>query len=126
MTNSDRGREGVKNPENLADVICTCPHINHSSNSKFSPILIWWKWVVQLHPHIQTQCQHHRVIGKTHQRSRGHLKALQRHLVRAQASSRRPIKFSIYSDTFCRYQMIGLLVNYLCLQRHSGNSDTLA
>ena len=25
MTNSDRGREGVKNPENLADVICTCP-----------------------------------------------------------------------------------------------------
>ena len=25
MTNSDRGREGVKNHENLADVICTCP-----------------------------------------------------------------------------------------------------
>ena len=25
MTISGRGREGVKNPENLADVICTCP-----------------------------------------------------------------------------------------------------
>ena len=25
MTNSDRGREGDKNPEILADVICTCP-----------------------------------------------------------------------------------------------------
>ena len=25
MTNSDKGREGVKNPGNLADVICTCP-----------------------------------------------------------------------------------------------------
>ena len=25
MTNYDKGREGVKNSENLADVICTCP-----------------------------------------------------------------------------------------------------
>ena len=25
MTNTDQGREGVKNPENLADVICAWP-----------------------------------------------------------------------------------------------------
>ena len=26
-TNLDKGREGVKNPGNFADVICTWPHI---------------------------------------------------------------------------------------------------
>ena len=32
MTNSDKGREAVKNPENLADVICTSPPRERNSS----------------------------------------------------------------------------------------------
>ena len=48
MTNSDRGREGVKNHENLADVICACPLAVYTSNSERSvarsKICKWPKW----------------------------------------------------------------------------------
>ena len=47
MTNSDRGREGVKNHENLADVICTCPLTVISEHA----FMIIWKVEHMFLPH---------------------------------------------------------------------------